>query len=78
MMTLFFKNGYRVEFININSELCRAETTDGTAVLPIHLLFEPEKINIIEKKLRAIRFKKNMTLDFFKMVVAGCIKICMK
>jgi hypothetical protein len=77
MMTLFLK-GYEVKFDRLNQDLYQASVTDGTRSLPIYLLFEHGKIGLIEKSLEAVPFKKDPSLDFFKMVVAGCIRTCMR
>jgi hypothetical protein len=69
---------YIVRFDTLSSGLCQASVTDNTNSLPIYLLFEPEKIAEIETKLKAVPFKGELTLEFFKMVVAGCIKNCMR
>lgn len=77
MRTLTIKE-YMVGFNNLKSGLCQAIVTNSTDLLPIYLLFEPEKIDLIENRLKTIAYKENLTLEFFKMIVAGCIQTCMK
>jgi hypothetical protein len=78
MKVTFFLSKYKVEVNQIKSGMCQALVTDGTALLPIYLLFEPDRISFIEDRLKAVPFKESTTLDFFRMIVAGCIKTCMR
>jgi len=70
--------GFTIGFDMLKSGMCQAIVTDSTNLLPIYLLFETEKINAIEKKMKTVTFKKGTTLEFFKMVVTGCIRTCMR
>jgi hypothetical protein len=71
-------NGYDIVFSETGSGLYEASVTDGTRSLPIYLLFEEDQKNRIKTGIEAVKFKENVTLDFFGMVVAGCIKTCMR
>jgi hypothetical protein len=67
-----------VGFDVLKSGMCQAIVTDTTEILPIYLLFEQNKIEDIEAKLKMIPYKEPLTLDFFKMIVAGCIRNCLR
>ena len=77
MKTLTVKD-FMIGFDMLKSGMCQAIVTDSTNLLPIYLLFESDKINAIERKMKTVTFKKGTTLEFFKMVVAGCIRTCMR
>ena len=77
-MKTFVVDEFTIGFDTLRSGMCQAIVTDSTNLLPIHLLFESDKINAIEKKMKTVTFKKGTTLEFFKMVVAGCIRTCMR
>jgi hypothetical protein len=77
-MRTFVVGKFTIGFDTLKSGMCQTIVTDSTNLLPIYLLFEPDKIDAIERKMKAVTFKKGATLEFFKMVVAGCIRTCMR
>jgi hypothetical protein len=71
---MIFENGWVLEFKEMPGGMFGASVSDGTNEKSIPLLFEKDRISVIEEKMSKLNLK-DPTLEYFRLVVAGCIRI---
>jgi len=72
---MIFEKGWELKFEERYAGLWRASVSDGTDEKPIPLLFEKDRVEVIEKRMGEINLKES-TFNLFRLIVTGCIKIC--
>jgi hypothetical protein len=63
---------------NPSQGLCQAVLFNGDEAHTLPLLFEKEKIGMIIDRMGKVPFKEEIPFGFYKMVVSGCIRNCMR